>query len=540
MNSKLEAEGKTIDIPVSAPNQSPVNGADEHSKKPSIFVKVRKSSISILSSTNLTRESIQKIIKTVDIPLRDSRKLGKTAINNKKVYISEKVSKREENKMSSTDIQVLYMPKRNTVDLASQPQPCRPAEEADSCVIVPVRRCRSTNAVLVKSKKTKDPLTFRQAGKRPSKSMVCERRSNTAAVVMSVEAQNDTLSNKVNESKKLPVRDADCIQNLIKDYTSCTKNLNEMKEFQDNANNNEISNNLTYRVDPNGNAASETTVKEETKESTSLLKLIYDNLEEERKSTTHFNHRERGPWADPEIRENTTEVNSRPLPQFFRVDGRGVPRPETPQTERFRMPTFLSNVSNCENSGYMKSSCIPDEENQIGALSSDDRIIIASEQEAVLSSRTTCGTPRRCSMFHGVPACMGMPGANNYIHIPPDQLNVPCYLKKWQQQLASRKVLKAVPRRLTNAPLKSGRIMHSPRHNAVNSCSRQPNVSTYQRFNEMGKLSPSPAIHLPPLSMYPVKRPQTPKYDKLTESDSHREGPERESSRMYDYNKVWK
>lgn len=449
--------------------------------------------------------------------------------------------------MSTTDIQVLYMPKRNIVEPTSQP--CR-TMEADSCVMVPVRRCKSTNAVLMKSKKTKGPSTYRQVDKRTSKSMVCERRSNSATVIMSTpsknvqkklsSSQNGTLSNKVNEPKKLPLRDADCIKSLMKDYDSCTKNLNEMEELQDNANNNRISGNLTYRVDYNGNADPETALKEDSKETVSLLKLIYDNLEEEHNSTINFSYREKCPWADQDINSDAIKADIRPLPQFFRVDRRGIARPETPQTERFHQPTFLStNVPNCEKSGFMLGPFIPDEENQINALSSDDRLMIATDQEAILSSRSTCGNSSRRSMFHGVPACMGMPNGNsNNLHIPPDALSMPFYLKKWQQQLTSRKMLKAVPRRVTNGPLKSNRVMHSPRYNATNSF-KQPNVSTYQRYNELRKLSPSPAIHLPPLSMYPAKRPPTAKSEDLPESGYHREGPEREISRMYDYKKVW-
>lgn len=534
------AQGKSIEVPI-------VITPDQQNKteniKPSIFVKVRKSSISILSSASLTRDSIQQIVQSVDIPLYE-KMASKKHRKKRKVRISGKVSTRNVDKASASDIEVLYMPKRTMVGQASEP--CRVVEECDSFAQVPPRKCKSTHAVLVKTKKKKGGLRSRGTSN-------AIKRSSTATV-MAVQSRHRIMMNEgcqTSENNNVDMKAGDMAK---EDKLERKPSVASYQE--DNRNNS--TKETGSKVDINSNY--ETGKEDAPEETSSVLKLIYDNLEEERKSTAEI-HQKNLNWLEfdenqNEVLDNITENGGgsknrttalQCTPQFFRVDRRGVPRPESPHTVEFRQPTFLSSFESPPTSdkSFVFGWFQPDEENQLDALSNEERNLIAIEREKLLSERHHYGASIRRPMFHGTPACMGpgVPrGQLNLDSTPPVPESIPFYLRRWQQQLVSSgKGMKTTPRRFP----RSTRLVQSPKFDFTNFTlekgSRDRQSTNSSPRDGVNELSPKLAIRLPPISMYPAKRPTTAQCDNsLLRHCHHREGPEREVNRIYKYDSVWK
>ncbi|ODM91455.1 E3 ubiquitin-protein ligase TRAIP [Orchesella cincta] len=503
-------------------------GSNEHPTSP-VVVKVQNSSVSIISSASLTKASIQKILATVEGPIRALKKAHKSA-KQKKVKLIQKLSNNVVDNVSASDIKIIYMPKRKMIQQLSEP--CRNIEESEcSLATVPVRKCISTDAVLMKTRKKKAKADGKPKSKRKLK--LTNKRSNSITVISTDKEQ--VVGKEYNSGDQVTLNFVSGQTNPPLPEVAINKIKRHAEEHRQEAQPLDFTN-LEYE-DPTDIVDSS-----ELPKATSVLEIIYDNLEEDRKSNHHIfeANQRRGVQHPTDLDENQNEIceNSGELvvnslyedttwqqkPMFYRVDKKGVLRAESPSCVVFREPTFLCNSARDSriNNSVVVYDDQPDEENQLDAMSPEERYLIATEQESIFSknSMSSGGTK---PMFHGIPACLGMPDTQNMLRAQSDLRHTPFYLKRWQKHLPSNKVLNDAQRRIPmQKPLQTARTIQNPKRS---SRPPLPNPALSSRPQEIFQpMFRSPSIHLPPLSMFPAKRPSTAECNNI--EDGHQEGPE--------------
>ncbi|CAL8082987.1 unnamed protein product [Orchesella dallaii] len=506
VNEKLASERKHADansqpvqlIDIKKPQNNKGDVAtNEHASSP-VVVKVQKSSISILSSASLTQASIQKILSNVEGPIRVLKKAHKSE-KQKKVKPTQKLSNSVVDNVSASDIKIIYMPKRKMIQQLSEP--CRAIEESESSIAtVPVRKCISTDAVLMKAHKKKT----KGDAKSKRKLKLTNKRSNSITAI-SMDKNKQVAGNEFSSGDQVTLKGANLPLTEVGIHGKIEllqKNDIECETLSD--------------------ADDQQCPSKLPKQAASILEMIYDNLEEERKSNHHImkaietggkhqqitfdeNQNELSENSQSLIANSMYEENIWQRPMFYRVDRKGVLRPESPSCVVFREPTFLCNSSRSSrtSNNEMIGSYQPDEENQLDTMSPEERYLIAKEQESLFPKNTIVIGGTR-PMFHGIPACLGMPDNKNILRAQSDLHHTPFYLKKWQEQLPSRKVLTDAQRGIPT-PIQTSRTI-SLKRNVI------PHLATPALTRPKDVCQPmykTPSIQLPPLSMFPAKRPST-------------------------------
>lgn len=396
---------------------TPSEGSLPNGKKKQVFVKVSKSSISIMSTAKLTKEWIEQIAKSVDVPLPGLNKGKKKSISfmQTKNRLSVAESVEEE---SAVDIQVLYKPKTEI----------NPAmERTETQVDIPIRKCRSTEAILVKAKKD---LCLMKKGFGKEKSQLRCQTSQARLVPSDAISKDDEVTG---EKHNFPV----------------TKSTIEAARSP-SASPHKLAN-----VDEKGDGSCK---------KSSLLKLIFDALEQNRGA------------------KNVVE-SPPPPPPLFELDGKGIPRAQI----IFRQPSFLTSVSNI---GTPKSALFgslePDIENQLNALTLEDKKLLVKEYEAChrssVQNRPLCHTvPKRFNSIRG----------QHQLYFPSKSQATPIYLRKWTEQFGNRR---PPQENYGQLPVSQNRIIMSPRR---------------QRPRNQTATGRKTGTRLPPLTMAPSKRPFT-------------------------------
>lgn len=398
---------------------TPSEGSLPDGKKKEVFVKVSKSSISIMSTAKLTKEWIEQIAKSVDVPLPGLNKGKKKSISfmqtKNRLNIAESVVEE-----SAVDIQVLYKPKTEV-----NPVMERSNSRTETQVDIPVRKCRSTEAILVKVKK--DLCLMK---KDFEKTQPRCQTSRATLVPSDARSKDDEITG---EKHNFPV----------------TKSTIEAARSP-SASPHQLAN-----VDDKGDASCK---------KSSLLKLIFDALEQSRSAT------------------NLVE-SPPPPPPLFELDGKGIPRAQI----NFRQPSFLTSVSNIGAPKYaLFGSLEPDIENQLNALTPEDKTLLVKEYEA-------CHRPsvQNGPLYHSVPARFNSIRGQHQLYFPSESHATPIYLRKWTEQFGTRR-----PRQenYVQLPVSQNRIIMSPKR--------------HRPRNQTGT-GRKTGIRLPPLTMAPSKRPLT-------------------------------